>query len=735
MQRTMDYRPGFIISRILTLLSCLLPCTAVAAMAAAGSIGGTVVAAGSGRPLIGATVVLPELRRGAVTDARGGFSIADLPEGSHQVRITYTGYEPVVQTVSVRDNTQEQISVRMEERIIELDEIVVTGTLARHKLKDTPVPTELITTREIRDIGSSSIADVLREETGFSISTTIGQTEGASIHGMNKNHVLILVDGERITGKLDGALDLAQIQVQQIQRIEVVKGPLSSIYGSDALGGVINIITKKPEDNVLVQAGATAGSNGRQDYTLSGSRVFSDAFGDGHDVSFALWGSWNKYFGIDYSKTDNFSEVPDYDRKSVTLKTGYKASNSFLLDLKGSYYTDETGWLSGTPLNYLKDEAGNEKLDMTVTAKYLFSAESFLQFSTALSQNDHTLQEFARSGHRSLNNLTKEKLRTHRLQWTMAPYENSMLSLGAEYLKESIVSDRIADGTREYESRVLYGENEWTIAGLTFSLGGRYSHNNVYGSFFAPRVSLMAAPTDDLKLRASYGRGFREPGLKELFILFANSVGYVVEGEPGLQPEKSTGFTVGLEYTPVSSVWLRVNLYHNDIDNLIDYYIKTNVGERLILSYYNINSAVARGLDADITYAPSSSMQLKLGYSYTDARSGSGSELPFRVPHSINFKAASDIEAIGTRISMFGHWYSSQKVLDDQTNKNIYTGSEEVVYSTMPSYAVLNARVEKRLIGTLDAFAGVTNVTNETMYPFGQVRPREYYVGVNFVFQ
>lgn len=724
---------GIRLNRVWLLLFCLLPLAATVTIA--GNIRGTVVSAKNDRPLIGATVVLLELQRGAITDVHGRFSIDGIPAGTHQMRVTYTGYEPIVQNATSSDNTEEQLHIRMEERIIELDAVVVTGTLAKHKLKDTPVLTELITEQEIRDIGSSSVADILREETGFSIGNTIGQTEGASIHGMNKNHVLILVDGERITGKIDGALDLAQIPVQQIQRIEVVKGPLSSIYGSDALGGVINIITKKPQDEMRLEAGATAGSNGRQDYTLSGSRTFAGAFGEGHDVSLAAWGSWNRYFGIDYSKTDNFSEVPDYDRRSLTLKAGYKAGTSFSLDLKGGYYNDDMGWLSGSPLTYVKDESGNNKTDLTATAKYFFSTESFLQFSTAFSANDHSLQEYARSGFRSLNNLTKEKLQTYRLQWTTVPYTNSVLSLGTEYLKESIVSDRIVDGSRQYESSVLYGENEWSVAGMTFSLGGRYSYNNVYGSFFSPKLSFMANLADNLTLRASYGRGFREPSLKELFIMFANSVGYVVEGEPGLKPEKSSGLTAGLEYTPVSSIWLRVNLYHNNITNLIDYYIKTNSGERLILSYYNISSAVTQGLDADVTFAPSSSLQLKFGYSYTDAKSGDGTQLPFRVPHTINFKAAVGIDAIDTRVSVFGHWYSNQKVLDDQTNKNIYTGTEAVVYSTQPAFVVLNAKVEKQLFGTVQAFVGITNITGKTMYPFGQVKPREYYAGINFLFQ
>lgn len=713
-------------------LHLFLLCLAAAhALASTGSINGTVRSAATAHPLAGATISITDVKRGAIADKNGHFVIADLPSGTHTVRITHTGYTSAVQEILVQSAGSTTVDIQLQEHFVEFDEIVVTGTLTQHKLKDTPVLTEIVTEQEIRDVGSANISDVLREETGLSIGSTIGQTESVNIHGMNKNHVLVLVDGERVSGKIDGAVDLGQIPVQQIQRIEVVKGPLSSIYGSDALGGVINIITKQARDTMQVQAGVTGGSNGRQDYDLSLSTAFPNAIGEGHDVSLAVWSSWNKYFGIDYNKNDNFTEVPDYDRKTLTVKTGYKAGTSFALDIKGNYHTNEISWLSGDEDNYVKDVATNEKLDLTTTAKYFLSSNSYLHLTGNFSQNEHGLQEFARSGFRSLDNTSIEKLRNYRLQWTMAPYEHNILSVGAEYLNESIVADRIADGEKDYSSSVAYAESEWHVNDITFSLGGRYSHNNVYGDFFSPKVSLMASPYESFKVRMSYGRGFREPSLKELFIRFANTVGYIVEGETGLQPEKSTGFTAGIEYTPTPSVWFRVNMYDNHIDNLITYYTKDNTGEHLVLSYYNVNKASISGADADITYAPSAFFQCKVGYSYTSATDGKGNKLAFRVPHAFNTRVATTIEPIDTRLIVFGHFYGEQIVLDDQTNKNIYDGSEQGATTTLPSYAVFHAKVERRLFDLVNVFAGVTNILDKRSYPFGQTKPREFYAGFN----
>lgn len=698
-----------------------------------GEIIGIVSAASDHAPLRGATVQIEGLRRGALTAADGSFSIKSIPAGTYTIRVTYIGYQPEVRKVSVESASVVRLEFAMNAGIVELEELVVTGTLAAHKLKDTPVLTEVISEQDIRDIGSSNLSDILREEAGFSIDYTIGQTESANIHGLDKNHVLILVDGERISGKIDGGIDLAQIPVQQIKRIEVVKGPLSSIYGSEALGGVINIITKDAQTGPTVQAGVTAGSNGRQDYSLSLAQQLPNLFGERQNVSLALWTNWNKYFGVDYDTRDNFTETPEYDRKNATLKIAFSSGNAFTLDVRGSYYTDKMTWLAGNVQNYIRDESTNDKLGLTASARYILNDESFLQLVANYSGNDHGLQEFARSGARSLNSPSTETVRNYRLQWTTSLYQNSVFSVGTEYLYEDIVSDRIVSGSKDYASSVVFAENEWKIDWFVLSVGGRYSHNSVYGDFFSPKISVMAAPIDNLKLRLSYGRGFREPSLKELFIRFANTVGYVVEGEPGLKPERSNGLTAGIEYTPMASLWMRVNIYDNHVTNLIDYYTKSTNGDRVLLSYYNINEGITRGVDADITYEPMSELQFKLGYSFTHATDGNGNDLPFRIPHALNLKVAGTV--FDTRISLFGHIYSEQKVLDDQTNRDIYSGNDEAKLATLPSYTVLNARVERQVFDIVNVFAGVTNITNYTRFPFGQVRPREFYAGINVIFQ
>ncbi len=698
-----------------------------------GEIAGSVATAIDNKPLRGATVSIEGLRRGAITSSDGSFSIKNVPAGAYAVRVSYQGYQPEVKHVSIAEAPVVRVDFRLNEGIVELDEIVVTGTLAQHKLKDTPVLTEIISEQDIRDVGSSNLSDILREETGFTIDYTIGQTESANIHGLDKNHVLILVDGERISGKIDGGIDLGQIPVQQIKRIEVVKGPLSSIYGSEALGGVINIITKDAQTSTTVQGGVTMGSNGRQDYSLSLAQQFPNLFGDRQNLSLALWTNWNKYFGVDYDTRDNFTETPEYDRKNLTLKAAYSSGSAFTMDVRGSYYTDEMTWLAGNVQNYVRDVSTNDKLGLMASARYLLAAESYLQFVANYSGNDHGLQEFARSGARSLNSPATETVRNYRLQWTSTVYEGSILSIGAEYLHEDIVSDRIISGSKDYASNVLFAENEWRLDWLTFSVGGRYSHNSVYGDFFSPKASVMVAPTNNLKLRLSYGRGFREPSLKELFIRFANTVGYVVEGEPNLQPERSTGLTAGIEYTPTPTVWLRLNAYDNHVNNLIDYYTKSTSGDHVLLSYYNVNEGITRGIDADFTYTPVPELEIKLGYNFTHATDGEGNDLPFRIPHAISLKLAGTV--FDTRISFFGHVYGEQKVLDDQTNRDIYSGNDKAELATLPSYTVLNARVERHILDIVDVFAGVTNIANYTRYPFGQVRPREFYAGFNITFQ
>jgi outer membrane receptor for ferrienterochelin and colicins len=321
-----------------------------------------------------------------------------------------------------------------------------------------------------------------------------------------------------------------------------------------------------------------------------------------------------------------------------------------------------------------------------------------------------------------------------RAQFAAAPYDASQLTMGYEYSGEHVESQRVPGGAKAYFNNVLYGEDEWTMGRATLSVGARWSHNSVYGSFLAPRASLVFMADEHFTLRGSYGRGFRAPSIKELYIDFANTgVGYMVEGNPLLVAEKSHGANIGLSYTRGDLVWFRLNGYYNALNNLIDYYLKSSNPN--VLSYRNIDDAITTGLDVDVDVQPVSSLMLSGGYAFTLAQDGDGHKLPFRTPNMVNLKAAWTWSVTALRTTLRARWNDRQLVTDEETNLAVHEQGVPSVHFYTPAYWVFDAMVDMPVFTHFRASAGVNNVFDYTYYPFGQIKPREYFAGLSFAWQ
>ncbi len=621
-----------------------------------------------------------------------------------------------------------------------LDEIVVTGSLIKHLLKDTPVITEIISQKEIAQAGNSNLADILQSKTGIQLGTSIGQTQNVRLSGLNKNHVLILVDGERITGKVDDAIDIGQIPLNTVEKIEIVKGPLSSIYGSEALGGVVNIITKNPTSTPSLQTNISYGTYGKQNYDFSSSYLLNNIFDENNGISFLLNGGWGIFWGVDYDAQDYFSEIPEYDKKNLNLKTLFQFSNNFSLNTKIDYYQDNLQWLAGGDITkQFVDFSSNKKISILNTAQYSFTPLSTLKFSANYSHNTHTSKEesWLTDGRKIpiRNNSTKEQLQTYRTQFSTAPYSTSILTFGYELTNEKVISDRLLEGKKDFITNIIYGEDEWTFSSATFAVGARYSHNSVFGSFFAPRISTLYKATEELTLRSSYGRGFRSPSFIELFIDYSNpGVGYTVKGNPLLQPEISDGYNIGFDYNRDDIIWFRMNMYYNNVKNLINYYYAQLPGNgTAVLSYNNLAKANTKGIDFDVDINPLENFTIGIGYNYLSAQSN-GKSLPFRSPNVINIKLNYNLPEYEFTANILGRWFDKKLVTNEQTNIDIYSGNNEGKLYYEPSYGIIDVRLSKK-IWKLNFYGGSNNIFNVTSYPFGQIREREFFIGTQFTLE
>ncbi|MBI2428031.1 MAG: TonB-dependent receptor [Ignavibacteriales bacterium] len=704
----------------------------------AGTIKGKVTLGNEYSTVSGVTIHLTDKKLRFSTDENGLYAIPNLTKGLYSLEVVQIGYKrKFVENISVDDAEETEINVHLEESPFLLNEVVVTGTFQKHLFKETPVITEVISSKDLQRSGSSEISEVLRTQTGIEIGTGIGQTQNVSLQGLRSHQVLVLVDGERVSGKIDDALDINQIPIQSIERIEIVKGPMSSMYGSDAIGGVINIITKEPQNGTtVIDAAITGGSNGRQDYTLLLSHGVPDIFGERSSLNFLLSGGLNKYFGIDYDESDFMSEMPEFDRKNLSFKIAGNSTDRFKFDLKGDYYQDELEWLAGgDQYVHFVDFGNNKKYSFVGSGQYTFGGATILKASGNYSTNDHGSSEKTGAGYLVRNSVTTEQIQTARLQLTTIPYNTSTLTMGVETNDEQVTSQRVLDGRKRIVNNILYGEDEWAIGDFTFNAGARYSNHSRFGDFFAPRFSTLFRPTEQLTLRASYGRGFRSPSINELFLDFNHvSIGYTVQGNQNLQPESSHGYNVGFDYARDEIVWFRINGYYNDVTNLINYYYVSV--SPVVFSYRNISSATAKGIDVDIDMNPISIIHAAVGYNFNETTDEHGKLLPFHSKHTVNSKLTIDIPAIDGSIFVRYRWYDKQPVVDEQTNTSAY-GGETVspTYYYSPAYTIVDVNCTSRIFTLFDITAGVNNLFDKITYPFGQTKGREFFAGIRFQLQ
>lgn len=699
---------------------------------ATGTISGKAYLGNERTTLDGIQIYVVENNFYTVTDRNGNFTIKNLHPGIYTVEVSMLGYKKQKLSVEILENITTPVSVTLQESPFQLNEVVVTGSLNKHLLKDSPVITEIVSRKEIDNAGSSDLSDVLKSQTGIELGTSIGQTQNARLQGLNKNHVLILVDGERITGKVDDAIDLGQIPVNMIEKIEIVKGPLSATYGSEALGGVINIITKKPENAPALHASVLGGSNGKQDYEFATSYTFEDIFQEGNKLSFLANAGWNKYFGIShYDSSNSFDGVPESDRKNFDFKTTFSASRSLQMDLRAGRYYDYMIWRS-TKNDYYdtKTKATNDKFTVASSINYQTTESSNLKLSALYSQNDHGSVKITNLKTQYDNNISNEELITIKGLYSFTPYSSSILTIGGEHNNEKLVSGRVKDNSKKIYNNVAFVEDEWTIHDYTLTFGGRYSQNSSFGNFFAPRISFRWKATEKLTMRGSYGRGYRAPSFIELYFDFNHSsMGYVVIGDPKLQPETSHGFNLGIDYNRNEWFWFRTNIYYNSVKNLIED-ILVSKSPIMVFTYTNIAEAITAGADIDIDFVVFNDCKLSLGYHYTYAVDGDGNDLLFKVPHVVSLKSSYELKETQTTFVIRGRWQDKSLVDDQRQNNNTINGSVSATRTYSPSYTVLDTKISQVFYDNFTINGGINNIFDKTIYPYGQKKGREFYLGI-----
>lgn len=576
-----------------------------------------------------------------------------------------------------------------------LPEVVVTGTGTLHLLKDAPVQTEVINQRMLKNFSGKSIDEILSSLTSSFSFNEDDMGSQMQMNGLGNSYILVLIDGKRIHGDVGGQNDLSLIDPQNIEKIEIVKGASSALYGSDAIAGVVNIITKKHrQEGVLLENSTRVGSYGdlRQ-----------------HNAVGLNFGKFSSLTNFQLQHSDGWqntgtehtvgTEPPIYDSRNKTVnrhtnwqvaqRFTYKPTDRLEFYADGSIYRKRIYRTSGKYPHYDVKTWDMEYQNASVSAggTYKLNATDFLQLDVDWNRHayyyDFTATTLVEDYDKSAGTiyypyfpyLAGQKELQSDQQRTMAnlkgvfslPYNNK-LNVGAEYRYDWLKAPtRVRGGKAHDNTQSVYVQDEWNpVDMLNITAGLRLNHNSSFGMKLTPKLSAMLKLSNDFRLRASWSQGFKTPAIRELYYRYVRQMSgtYLYLGNENLKPQSSNYYSMSAEYTH-GSLSLTLSGYYNKLDNMIALVTIPNYqapDEYIILydpvktrQYQNIETAKTYGLDFNARYSWRE-LTVGLGYSYLDTRANQ-----YDTTHDRMQKVTIDGMAHhkGNVFAMWGHRFSN----------------------------------------------------------------------------
>ena len=568
------------------------------------------------------------------------------------------------------------------------DIMVVTATQTEQAIEDVNASIEVISRTQIDQFSGRSLSEVLQQAAGLSVKDS-GSSSFISIRGFDDDHSLILVDGLRRTEKYAGS-NVNNISLQNIERIEIVRGPMSALYGSDALGGVINIITRAPEQSetqLRLNAGGADNDAGRESLILHANQ------------DWALDTSAHS-LGLEYKQRNPYQgdngSLNEEQRAFVNYRGRFELDSDSQLVL-GAEYLDQ-----------------DDKNAAPTTGR--FESEQRYQLNSSYRRqlgNDQLALELgygrsdARVNRGSGDETTDFRQTQSEVRYSGQLNDSHLYTLGTGYRNDDV---DISINTRNAERQIYhaFAQDQWQLTDqLDLTLGLRYDDYSDFGSTTNPRLSL-AWTADRWKLRAGYGTAFRAPSLIQMYSSFTRRTS-VINGNPALQPEDASTYELSARYQ-LDNGALEVTLFHSDVEQLIaaqvDSTSGTCPGRSCIRNYLygNIDEATLKGVETSLNWTLSDHHQLRTSIDYLDARdSRTQTRLTGRARWQGKLSLASD----------FGDRWSSTLRL--RYSGDFYDTPGRPVSAYNSHFTTVDINAQYQLSDDTYLFAGIDNLADREM--------------------
>jgi len=512
----------------------------------------------------------------------------------------------------------------------QLNEVIITAQYTPQTEQNAIYKVKSISSEIIEQKAASNLRELLQQELNIDISQNSVFGTSVEMQGISKENIKILIDGIPVIGRLNGVIDLNQINLETIERVEIIEGPVSVFYGTDAMGGVINLITKKDQDNTvdgsvsaLYESIEATNFNGNLGYKfddnlikVSGGYYHFNGLSTNENSEIENprnlnWEERQQYFG-DFTFIVGFGDLKlRYNanlnnEKLISIGEPDRFNNIFDKD----YFTRRIN----NNLNLQGEISDNKFID--VTASYL----DYQRYHDTYIVNPETFEKTLSEIDTKDDNRVVYRYGGLRAQLGKNDSEDHLnYAIGFDYNNESTKGERILDGKQIIETIALFGSLNYSfLEKFEIQPSARYTYNSSYGSLFSPAINLKANFNNNNVLRFSYANGFRAPSLKELYLDFQISAGpltFFITGNENLEVEESQSFnlyyTFKKELKKESSLIIEPSLFYNDIDNLIALSEIVDYKRH----YINIDEFKSLGGKINTTYQINYSFSIQAGFS------------------------------------------------------------------------------------------------------------------------
>jgi outer membrane receptor for ferrienterochelin and colicins len=570
------------------------------------------------------------------------------------------------------------------------DEVVITAARTPKRLSNAPVLTTLIRSEEIRRSASVSALETLQDNLpGLASAPIAGMGSNLRLHGLSSRYILFLVDGERLVGEgADGSINLEQIDIGSIQRIEIVGGAASALYGSGAMAAVINLITKQPHSKAHACVSQSIESNNTLRSRIEAASALPKASIKASAMRNASDGFSNANSGVTAAR---------YEDYGADIKASYTPAKPAAINISSRWYSHEV---------FNAPNALNVKHDYTQTfsasgsAIYMYAPADTPVNTLRLSAYwdkyfDYDI--FERIGNkRSLQN-TASYL-SLRLVDTYIPMQKLELTAGSEYnIEENYALTTMGPSaiSRQTDDINAFMQAEYTaFSALTIVGGGRYTYNSQFGNALSPKLSLMYK-IGSLRMRSGIGYAFRAPAVKELYYNFNHQGMFYVYGNPDLLPERGLLASLSAEYS-YAYFNASITAYYNNINNKITQYDVIGADGNAHKHYKNTSGALLRGADIEMQYVVYNRLVLRGAYSFCDAYDRSdGSELQGSIRHSAALSAVWNGSLWRSPFSLGLYARLSSPMLYWSANADVSAGADAVQLVRSKAYSIFKAVLTK----------------------------------------